>query len=65
MDIFRQYIPTVLQTEMVCWYIPTKLETKLFPSVKITDEKISSVISFVFVDFLVITTISLINNKIK
>jgi hypothetical protein len=54
MEYVRRYIPTVLPTEMVCWYILTKLETKLFPLVKITDEKIPSVISLVFTDFLVV-----------
>jgi len=47
---------------MDCRYIPTKLETKLFPSVKITDEKIPSVIPLVFADFLVV---KILNNKIE
>jgi hypothetical protein len=43
-----------LPTEMVCRYILIKLETKLFSIVKITDEKILSVIPLVFTDFLVV-----------
>ena len=35
-------------------YIPTDFETELYPSVNITDEKISSVIPLVFADFLVV-----------
>ena len=55
---YGRYIPTVSLSEIVCRYIPTELETKLFPSVKITDEKISSVISLVFADFLVVPLVS-------
>ena len=36
-------------------YIPTEFETELCPSVIFTDEKIPSVISLVFVDFLVVS----------
>jgi hypothetical protein len=35
-------------------YIPTELEMELFPSVKITDEKIPSVIPLVFAGFMVV-----------
>ena len=54
MELFRHYIPTVSLTGIVCRYIPTELETKLFPSVKIIDENIPSVIPLVFADFLVV-----------
>jgi hypothetical protein len=35
-------------------YIPTDFETELFPSIRITDEKIPSVIPLVFAGFLVV-----------
>jgi len=57
-DGFRRYIPTVLPMNVLCRYIPKDFETELFPSVKITDEKISSVSPLVFADFLVVTGIS-------
>ena len=47
------YIPTVSPTELCHRYIPTDFETELFPSVRITDKKIPSVILLVFADFLV------------
>jgi hypothetical protein len=61
-EYVRQCIPTVLPTEMVCQYIPTKLEKKLFLSVKITDEKISSVIPLIFIYFLVVFWMSIAIN---
>jgi len=39
---------------VLCRYISRDVETELLPSVKITDEKISSVIPLVFADFLVV-----------
>jgi len=41
-------------TELFRRYIPTKLETKLCPSVKFTDKKIPTIISLVFANFLVV-----------
>ena len=51
--IGRRYIQTGSPTELCCRYIPTELKTELFPSVRITDEKFSSVIPLVFAGFLV------------
>jgi hypothetical protein len=51
---YGRYIPTGSPTELCCRYIPTELKTELFPSIRITDEKISSVIPLVFAGFLVI-----------
>jgi len=52
-------VATFQKNYIICrWYgryIPTELETELYPSVKITDEKILSVISLVFADFLVVS----------
>jgi hypothetical protein len=55
-NVFRRYVPTVSPTDFICRYIPTDFETKLFPSVRITDEKIPWVIPLVFADFLVVTS---------
>jgi hypothetical protein len=52
-ELCRRYIQTGSPTELCCRYIPTELKTELFPSVRITDEKISSVIPLVFAGFLV------------
>ena len=49
-EYVRRYILTVSPTGTVCRYIPTEVEMELFPSVKITDEKIP----LVFADFLVV-----------
>jgi len=49
-DVFRRYIPTVSPTGIICRYISTELKTELFPSIRITDEKIP----LVFADFLVV-----------
>jgi len=57
-DLFRQYIPTVSPMAWFHWYILTKFEMELFPSVKITDEKILSVIPLVFAGFLVVNEIN-------
>ena len=51
---YGRYLPTGSPMELCRQYIPTELETKLFPSVRITDEKITSVISLVFAGFLVV-----------
>jgi len=53
-EIFRRYIPTVSPMELCRRYIPTDFETELFPSIRITDEKIPSVIPLVFAGFLVV-----------
>jgi hypothetical protein len=45
---------------IVCRYIPTELETELFMSLKITDEKIPSVIPSVFTDFQVVIFVFLV-----
>jgi len=55
-NVFRRYVPTVSPTDFICRYIPTDFEMKLFPTVRITDEKIPSVIPLVFADFLVVTS---------
>jgi len=46
--------------DVLCRYIPIDFETELFPSVKISDEKISLVISLVFSDFLVVLILMLL-----
>ena len=51
---YGRYIPTVSPTDIFCRYIQTELETELFPSVKITNEKSPSVIPLVFSGFLVV-----------
>ena len=53
-DVFRQYIPIVSPTGIFCRYIPTKVVMELFLLVIFTNEKIPSVISLVFADFLVV-----------
>jgi hypothetical protein len=53
-NLLCQYIPIVSPTSIVCRYIPIELEMELFSSVKITDEKISLVITLLFADFLVV-----------
>jgi hypothetical protein len=47
---YDRYIPT----DVFRRYIPTELETELFPSIRITDEKIMSIILLVFTSFLVV-----------
>jgi hypothetical protein len=59
-DVFCWYILTVSPTDIVCWYIPTKIEMEVCPSIKITDEKILSVISLVFIDFLVVSWVPIV-----
>jgi len=55
MKYFRRYIPTISPTDIGRRYIPIDFETKLCPSVIITDVKIPSVIPLVFFDFLVVS----------
>jgi len=53
--IFHRYIPTRTPMELCRRYILIELEMELFPSVRITDEKILSVIPLLFAGFLVVT----------
>jgi hypothetical protein len=53
--IFHRYIPTGTPMELCRRYIPIELEMELFPSVRITNEKILSVIPLLFAGFLVVT----------
>jgi len=53
-DVFCRYISTVSPMALFRRYIATKLEMELFPSVRITNEKIVLVIPLIFAGFLVV-----------